>query len=288
MSRKVVAAVALLVAAAVVAQFGFFFFRDNLSTHYPIKVVSAQVFRSGEIPYWNFADAGGQPLAGNPNTLTFYPDNILYLFLPAHVAFNLHFFLHLIAAFFIMRWLTRSDFGAAMYALSGIAISATAFYNLIVAVAMIPLAFLGAKQRSPFILGIAFGLLALAGEPVMIVGATISVAILAIDVIPIRIWFVAVVIALVIASPQLIAYADIAREVERSVGMSATTVLNASLHPIRILEVFVGPILGVLNSPGGGEFRARLFSTIFLGFIAAPALLRRSRYTIVAAVMLFF
>ena len=218
---------------------GFFFYRDNFSTHYPIKVVSWTAPFS--IPYWNFHDAGGQPLAGNPNTLTFYPDNILYWFLPApHVAFNLHFFIHLIAAFFIMRALTRSTFAASLYVLSGVAISATAFYNLIVAVAMIPLAFLGASRRSPFLLGIAFGLLALAGEPVMILGAAISVAILAIDRIPVRAWLFAIVIALVIASPLLIAYAEIAREVERSAGMSARTVLNASLHPIRILELFVG------------------------------------------------
>ncbi len=275
------------IAAITASSFGFFFYRDNFSTHYPIKVLSALSLRSGEIPYWNFADAGGQPLAGNPNTLTFYPDNILYLFLPAHVAFNLHFFLHLIAAFFIVRALTRSNFAAGMYALSGIAISATAFYNLIVAVAMIPLAFLGASRRSPLLLGIAFGLLALAGEPVMILGAAMAVAILALDRIPIRSWLLAVAIAFLIASPQLIAYSEIAREVERSVGMSSRTVLNASLHPIRIVELFAGPILGVLNS-AGGPLRARLFSTIFLGFIAAPALFRRSRHVVVAGVMLFF
>ena len=277
--------IAVLVLAA--SWFGFFFYRDNFSTHYPIKVLSALSFRSGEIPYWNFADAGGQPLAGNPNTLTFYPDNILYCFLPAHVAFNLHFFLHLIAAFFIVRALTRSEFAAAMYALSGIAVSATAFYNLVVAVAMIPLAFLGASRRSPFLLGLAFGLLALAGEPVMILGAALAVAILALDRIPIRSWLLAIGICFVIASPQLIAYSEIAREVERSVGMSSQTVLNASLHPLRIVELFAGPILGVLNS-AGGTMRARLFSTIFLGLIALPALYRRSRYVVVAAVMLFF
>lgn len=285
--RNTLITVVIAGAALIASFYGFFFYRDNFSTHYPVKVLSALSLRAGEIPYWNFADAGGQPLAGNPNTLTFYPDNILYLFLPAHVAFNLHFLLHLIAAFFVVRALTRSNFAAAMYALSGIAISATAFYNLIVAVAMIPLAFLGASRRSPLILGIAFGLLALAGEPVMVLGAAMAVGILALDRIPIRSWILAVAITFVIASPQLIAYGEIAGEVERSVGMSSRTVLNASLHPVRIVELFAGPILGVLNN-AGGAFRARLFSTIFLGFIAVPALFRRSRYVVVAAVMLFF
>ncbi len=288
MSRSAQAAIttAVAITVALASFYGFFFYRDNFSTHYPIKVLSAQAFRSAEIPYWNFADGGGQPLAGNPNTLTFYPDNVLYLILPAHVAFNLHFFLHLALAFFAMRALARSDFGASIYVLSGIAISATAFYNLIVAVAMIPVAFLAAERRSPTLLGAAFGLLALAGEPVMIIGATIGVAILAIDRMRIRDFAMAIMTALIIASPQILAYVEIAPEVERSVAMSARTVLNASLHPIRIVEVFGGPIIGVLNDPGG-SFRARLFSTIFLGLIALPAIVRRSRYTAVAAVMLF-
>ncbi|HSP13222.1 MAG TPA: hypothetical protein VLV78_00560 [Thermoanaerobaculia bacterium] len=279
---------AVIVSAAVLASvYGFFFYRDNFSTHYPIKVLSAEAFRSAEIPYWNFADAGGQPLAGNPNTLTFYPDNILYLILPAHVAFNLHFFLHLALAFFAMRALTKSDFAASVYVLSGIVVSATAFYNLIVAVAVIPLAFLAAERRRPALLGLSFGLLALAGEPVMIVGATIAVGILAIDRMRIRDFALAIVISLVIAAPQLVAYSEIASEVERSVAMSSRTVLNASLHPVRVVEVFAGPIIGVLND-AGGPFRARLFSTIFLGLIAVPALFRRSRYVAIAAVMLFF
>src|ERR1043166_4058626 len=90
------AALVLSAALLLVAVFGFFYFRDNFATHFAVKFLSD--FRSFEIPYWNFADGGGQPLAGNPNTLTFYPDNLLYLVLPPHVAFNLHFLIHLALA----------------------------------------------------------------------------------------------------------------------------------------------------------------------------------------------
>ena len=270
------ALIAVIVATALVSVFGFFFFRDNFSTHYPIKVVSAKTFRSGEIPYWNFYDGGGQPLAGNPNTLTFYPDNFLYLLLPPHVAFNLHFLLHLIAAWFAMRALSRSPYAAWMYVLSGAAISATAFYNLIVAIAVIPFAFWAAERRNLFLLGSAFGLLALAGEPVMILSAAIGVAIL---------WpswrlFPAAVISLVIALPQLIAYGEIASEVERARGFSAQTVLNASLEPKRILEIVAGPWLHV-DAP-------HLFLSLFIGIVAVPALFQRSRYVAIALVSLFF
>jgi hypothetical protein len=269
-----------------VSTVGFFFYRDNFSTHYPIKAVSAEIYRTGSIPYWNFFDAGGQPLAGNPNTLTFYPDNVLYLFLPAHVAFNLHFLLHLAIAFFAMRALTRSAFGGALYALSGLAISATAFYNLIVAVAFIPLLLWGIERRSPWIVGSALGLLALAAEPVTLLGALLAALIVGAGRFPWKSALLALFLCAVIASPQLIAYAEIAGEVERTVPMSARTALNASLHPMRLVEIFLWPIHGFLND-AGDPFRARLFSTLLVGVIAVPALFRRSRYVIVAVALLF-
>src|SRR2546430_15921004 len=106
-ARRVVPAVLVAITATCIAVFGFFYFRDNLGTHYPIKVISARIFRAGQIPWWDFYDGGGQPLAGNPNTLTFYPDNLLYLFLPPHVAFNLYFLLHLGIPWFAIGALCR-------------------------------------------------------------------------------------------------------------------------------------------------------------------------------------
>jgi hypothetical protein len=266
---------------ALIAAFGFFFFRDNFSTHYPIKVLSAAAFRAAEIPWWNFADGGGQPLAGNPNTLTFYPDNILYLVLPAHVAFNLHFLLHLIAGWLAMRSLTRSRFGAWLWILSGVAISALSFYNLITSIALIPLALLGAERRNAVQLGLAFGLLALAGEPVVIVATAIAVLILSAPPrLRVKPFPVAIAIALAIAAPQLIAYSEIASEVERAHGYSAQTVLNASFDPRRLLELFIGPALRI-DAP-------HLFPSLVIGLIVIPAIFRRSRYTIIAATMFFF
>jgi hypothetical protein len=286
MKQRLLWSAAVVLAAIIVATFGFFFFRDNFSTHYPIKSVSAGVFRSGEIPYWNFYDAGGQPLAGNPNTLTFYPDNLLYLFLPAYIAFNLHFLIHLGIAFFAMRALTKSSFGGALYALSGVAISATALYNLIVAVAAIPLVLRGVERRAPLVVGGAFGLLLLAAEPVTILGALLAAVVIAVPRWRWRDALLALLLAVLIGLPQLIAYGEIAAEVERSVPMSARTALNASLHPLRIAEIFVWPFQGFLNDAGGD--RTRLFSTLFLGVIAIPALFSRSRYLLLCAVLLFF
>jgi len=259
--------------------FGFFYFRDNFSTHYPIKVFSAQSFRAGELPWWNFADGGGQPLAGNPNTLTFYPDNFLYLIFPAHVAFNLHFLIHLVAAWFAMRALTKSHFAAWLYVLSGLALSATTFYTLITAIALIPFALWATERRSALFLGTAFGLLALATEPVTILATAMAVAIVAFRRMPLLRIAGAVAISIVIASPLLVAYSEIAREVERSFGFSAQTMLNASLTPLRLIEMVVGPVFPLPKQ--------YLFVSLFIGIIAIPALVQRSRYTVIALLMLF-
>jgi hypothetical protein len=267
----------LLVAASLLLAWqGFFFFRDNFSTHYPFKVVSAAAWRGGTLPWWNPTDGGGQPLAGNPNALTFYPDNVLYLLLPAHVAFNVHFLLHLALGWVAMRALTRSPFGATLWLLSGAAVSAMAFYNLATAVALIPFA-LWAARRSALLFGGAFGLLILGTEPMTVVATAMAVAIVAFDW---KRFALAVPVALAIASPQIVAYGEIAREVERAHGYSAQTVLNASLDPRRLLEILVGPFLH-LDAP-------QLFPSLLLGVIVIPALVRRSRWTVAAAVMLFF
>ena len=270
----------LIVSLALTAALGFFFFRDNFSTHYPIKVLSAAAFRAGEISWWNVADGGGQPLAGNPNTLTFYPDNVLYLALPPHVAFNLHFLIHLILGWLAMRALTRTRFAAWLWVLSGIAISALSFYNLITAIALVPFAFLAVERRSASRLGLAFGLLALAGEPVTILAAALGVLVLAVGRMRIVSIAIAIGIAFVVAAPQLIAYGEIAAEVERAHGYSAQTVLNASFDPRRLLELLAGPFVRI-DAP-------HLFPSLLIGLIVVPAVFRRSRYTAVAGLTLFF
>lgn len=278
---KRLALILVPIAALALAYFGFFFYRDNFATHYPLKVISAQSYRAFEIPWWNLHDGGGQPLAGNPNALTFYPDNVLYLFLPAHVAFNLHFLLHLAIGWMAMRALTRSSFAATVYLLSGVVISATSFYNLIVYAAMIPFALVAVERRSWRWLGCAFGLMLLAAEPMMLFAAVLCVAITGFRRLSVREFATAVALAAMIGAPQILAYLDIATEVERSAGISARTVLNTSLTPLRVSEIIAGPLLGF-------EMRMTLFATLFIGVIALCALFQKSRYTAVALTMLFF
>ncbi|HYM61864.1 MAG TPA: hypothetical protein VEZ11_13340 [Thermoanaerobaculia bacterium] len=307
-TTKAGAALIAVAGSAAVASRTLFYFRDNFSTHYPIKTLAALAYNAHRIPWWNDAAGGGQPLAGNPNTLTFYPDNILYLIASPLIAFNLHFLLHVIVAFFAMRALvtvrgaTRgtANAAAAMYAMSGIAISSLAFYNLVTAIALIPVAFYAAERllheggiRPALLLGAAFGLLALAGEPVTVFAAAACVAALAarrFDARRVVMFLVAVAVSIVIAMPQIVAYSEIASEVERGGHVYSTrTVLAASLHPLRLAELAVGPFLGLLTDTqaavrqgplgdlAAADVTTRLFSTIFIGALVAPAVFRRAR-----------
>lgn len=266
---RLVAWLAAATALALVAEFGFFFYRDNFATHYPLKVLSAKSFRAGEIPYWNFRDSGGQPLAGNPGAQTFYPDNVLYLFLPAHVAFNLHFLLHLGGAFFAMRALCRArgvsvaaaNFAATAYLICGVVVSSTAFYNFAVYAALIPFALYAAERRSWRLLGIACGLMGLAGEPVLILAAAVAIAIAIVVVhrMPLRELALAALVAAIIASPQLIAYWEIAPEVEGVAGvslLSRVALERSRTHKQRYAAIAeLPPVMAVPLALGAGSLR---------------------------------
>lgn len=299
MFRRIPFAALLLVAVAATAWYGFFFFGDNFVAYFPMKLLTSQSWRHGEVPYWNFFLSAGQPLAGNPNALAFYPLDVLYLLLPAHVAFNLHFLIHAIGGAFAMRALClargtsreSATFAAIVYALSGVVISSFAFYNLVVAVAMIPLALLAVERRSVPLLGVAFGLLILAAEPVTLLGALIPVAISSWRRFPIRSLAMSVAISAIVAAPQLIAFFEISGDVNRTAGIDPANVLGTALSLKRIAEIFVWPLSGSLMDPQGGAHRVRLFSTIFIGVIALPALWitlrKRSRFVFAALVLLF-
>ena len=120
--------------------------RDVLRTHAPYKAFGARALAAGEIPAIDPEWGMGQPFAGNPSTLAFYPGNLLYLALPFWSAFHLHFALHWLLGFFGMRALARalgqSDGAALLAALtwsaSGYVLSTLSFYNLIGVAAWAP------------------------------------------------------------------------------------------------------------------------------------------------------
>ena len=79
------------------------FLRDVFSVHLPLKAYGAQQLAEGRIPAFFDRWGLGAPFRGNPQALAFYPGNVFYLVLPFWIAFNLHYVLHWLVAFFTMR-----------------------------------------------------------------------------------------------------------------------------------------------------------------------------------------
>ncbi|MBW3564307.1 MAG: hypothetical protein KY459_06245 [Acidobacteria bacterium] len=286
----------------------FFFYRDNFSTHYPVKAMTRQILLSGELPMWNPAVSGGQPLAGNPNYLTFHPTTLLQLIVPARVGFNLHFLIHLALAFEGARRLGRrlglsppiSVMTGLFYLTSGVVASCASLYNLIVAAAFLPWCVLALETladsrsirealRAGPVLGLALGLFGFCGEPLVIAATGVTLILLGVSRIGWRhapALALAFTIALLIVLPQLIATDEIIDETERGVfSFSPEVALTASLHPIRIPELLAAAPYGPMPSlsaaeldrlPVGFPTDELLFHSIFIGALLLPALLAGS------------
>jgi len=162
-------------------------FRDALVTHWPWRRAAVEMLKAGEVPFVDARASGGEPLLANPNAVLLYPTFLLERVLPPESAFNLHYLLHVLWAFFGARALARrlaiSD-GAAFvsgvaYAFSGTMLSfGSAFMNSSAAAAWLPWCAAAALDlgrasataailRSGAALGLALGLQLLAGEPAL-------------------------------------------------------------------------------------------------------------------------
>lgn len=160
-------------------------FRDAHITHWPWRRVAMASLDSGSVPFVNPAASGGEPLLANPNAGLLYPTLFLEKVLAPAAAFNLHYLLHVLWAFFGARALGRrlglapggAFFAAVAFAFSGIMMSyGSAFANSGAAASWLPwcaaagLDLVRARDTrrrlsSGCAVAIAFGLQVLAGEP---------------------------------------------------------------------------------------------------------------------------
>jgi hypothetical protein len=142
-----------------------YYHRDLLQAHFGLKTAQARAWHAGYVPEIDVYRAGGQPLAGNPNSVPFYPDNLLYLVAPLLWALDAHLWLHWLIAPLGAFWLGRawglsrpaSWAVGVVYGLSGFFVSHLAFYNLIAGAALTPALVaaclkaqeIGARERAP-------------------------------------------------------------------------------------------------------------------------------------------
>jgi hypothetical protein len=259
-------------------------YQDASMTHLPGKWVTVELLRQGEFPYLNPYASFGQPLAGNPNFGTFFPDTLAFLALPLRTAFGLHFALAAVLAYAgARRWARAEGHGrgaaeaaAVAFALSGVFVSAWKFYNTGMALAVAPWVLAAAVRmagravdpdrrgvrRAAAELGVWSALEVFAGEPV--------VALLTFLLVGIRSAAGAVsgaasrrllsvmgglALGALLAAPQVLLTAQIYTDSSRDRRpFPFVTATGTSVHPIRFLEQAVPFPFGRPDLAGHGGF----------------------------------
>ncbi len=162
-------------------------FRDAHVTHWPWRRVAMDALDSGRVPFINVSASGGEPLLANPNAVLLYPTVLLEKVLAPAAAFNFHYLLHVLWAYFGARALARrldleggpAFFAAVSFAFSGIMMSyGSAFANSGASASWLPwcaaatLDLVRARGvsrtlRAGTAAAIGFGMQVLAGEPAL-------------------------------------------------------------------------------------------------------------------------
>ncbi|MFP5288910.1 MAG: hypothetical protein ACLGI9_24450, partial [Thermoanaerobaculia bacterium] len=263
--------------------------RDILNSHMPMKWSQANAMRSGYFPLIEPHRAGGQPLAGNPNAVPFYPDNVLYLTASPFWALNAHFWIHLVLAPLAFFWMARSwglrreaAWAAAVcYTVSGFFLSHLNFYNLIGGAVLMPalvaacVSFGTQRHRRGLlapVIALLWALLILAGDPLLgllaFFAAVSGLATVWREGWKPQVWpalglvVAAFACGTVIALPQIVEFLRILPVSFRGhQGYNEKAATLASWDPYQIAEWFLPLVFGRMEIWGPGAFWAGRFFT---------------------------
>lgn len=224
-------------------------YRDHTFLHLPVWEVAAQskgfLFPLSN-PYLNH----GAPMASDPNHLLLYPTAWLLNVFPAQKAYSIHFFGHALLSFWLMAYLlmgrldrTKALVLAAFWVLSGPFLSASSSLNLFTAFCWVPGILLAAQKASVPGQVLTLSMTALAGEPVVGLGA----AALALIYSPNR---KRTLISLGVTALLFLPFFLFLREAfaystRMMGGQTWRTALNASLNPTRLPETLLPFLFGV-------------------------------------------
>jgi hypothetical protein len=285
-------------------------YQDASMTHLPGKFATVELLRRGEFPYLNPYASFGQPLAGNPNFGTFFPDTLAFLVLPLRTAFGLHFVLAALLAYGgARRWARVEGHGrvaaeaaAVAFTLSGVFVSAWKFYNTGMALAVAPWVLAAAAKtvrhardpgrrvrRAAAELGLWSALEVFAGEPVVALLTFLLVGVLAAAHFSRR-GTLAVVgglaLGALLAGPQVLLTAQIYRDSSREErSFPFVTATGTSVHAVRFVEQVVAFPFGRPDRAGDGRFTGHAFHdnhtpylwTLHLGLATLALLVRHGR-----------
>ncbi len=254
------------------------YLRDVLKTHLVGVGSTAVDWTSVGPSVLDLTRAGGQPAAGNPNLLPFYPTTVLYRVLDPLWVLNAHFWLHFLALPWAFYWLARvwglsreaAWAGAVFYTFSGFALSQLSYYNLIPIAVWAPCAVASwlRLRRGPFdritvvSAALALILLLVSGDPIMIAWALVATGLAlvcdgagqpGIQRAGVRLSLVAGAGAL-IAAPQWVEFARVVPTSYRGVlGYSAANSVGR-FHPYQLIDWFLPTFFGRIDQIGPAQF----------------------------------
>jgi hypothetical protein len=239
--------------------------RDMLRVVLPLKSFWAERVRAGQFPGWYPYDGFGQPFAGMMVSGPFHPGNLLFLVLPAGQALTwnalLCFPLLATGLWALLRRLGASPvacaLGAVLVTFNGYAVCITNSLPYLQAMALVPWALVAAMRyfERPGLVRAVLGALVLA--LVLFAGDAQSFCVTCTLTLPVALWMPTarsarqrltawlglMTVTALVALPQLVAGADVVQQTlttKRSLGEA----LSWSMHPLRLLEVLVGPLFG--------------------------------------------
>jgi hypothetical protein len=242
-----------------------FYFRDLSRQFFPLRRFAVEGLLHGELRHWNPLLHEGEPLSLPPLS---YPFDLLQLLFTDEAGFSLLLALHVplgaLAFMALARHLGASRASAAggglVYALGGFYLSTMNLYVYLQAAAWAPLVVLGllrsadgsARWRAGGAILVAVALSTTGAEIVLqaiLVGATLAFSRRE----PIRRMArvaTSVVLGFGLAAPTLAAMRNAVAGSARAEGFPTDVVLAQSVHPLTLLQVLVGNLLGdLLNLP---------------------------------------
>jgi len=265
---KIAALLALTVAllfSDVLLRGNGFYVRDVYRDYLPSHFVLRGIVLGGDFPSWNRFYSGGQPLAANPGFQTFYPGTWL-AFLPSFLfGFNFEIVIHVVLAAVGMFLLLRSMelridaalFGAIAFSLGGAVLSLTNLLPFLTSIVWWPWMLLFLRRRKWALFALSLAMLLLAAEQSMIVQTALLLIAFGVRRLAALDWTkatAAVLLALGIASVQLVPALDLRRDSGRAHGLAWEDAMAWSMPLIRPVELFNPYAFGRITDDGA-EYR---------------------------------
>jgi len=279
-----------------------------------MRIALGEALRAIEFPLVDPLRAGGQALAGNPNAVPFYPDNLLLLVGSTLWQLNFHFALHWLIALAGAFWLARawglgaegSIACAVAWAYSGFWYSQLNLYNAVAVVALTPALWaslleagrVGARRRGLLVTGVVWALMLLGGDPTLAaIGLGAGFVIVVGRYGATTLWArlaAAILLGSLVALPQIVETLRILPDSMRgSEGFRGLT--SGSRSPIAALDILLPFCFGFVEDPASpwrrifGGHQPLYFSiapgivVLTLAVVAGPPRRREARLLAVAA-----